>query len=102
MCAFFPPHLPHMCCARRHLAELVIGCDSKYTRFDMEYGEVVVIETASSRVATPHVMAAHSVPHSMSSDLRAVLPPWPHSAPGDSPPGGKTGDRSDGGALAHA
>lgn len=59
----------------RHLSTLVTECTEHYMRFDLEYNEVVVIETAAVQACTPEVMAAHSIPFPDSSDLRKALGP---------------------------
>ncbi|GAX82217.1 hypothetical protein CEUSTIGMA_g9645.t1 [Chlamydomonas eustigma] len=62
----------------RHLAEMVQGCKEKYCRFDLEFNELVIIETEKIQHATWDVMLSHSVPNAMSADLRSVgLGPWP-------------------------
>lgn len=60
----------------KHLAEMVIGCEEPYMRFDCEYTEVVVLETAAALASTLEVMDAQSIPHTMSTDLRKSLPKW--------------------------
>jgi len=61
----------------KHLAELVTACSEKYMRFEMEYNELVVLETPEALAATPDVMESHSVPHLMSKDLRESGLVWP-------------------------
>lgn len=64
----------------QQLACLVVACEEPYMRFDLEYNEVVILETAAARAATSQVMAAHSIPHALSADLRPLLPAeqaWP-------------------------
>ena len=47
-------------------------------RFDLEYNEVVIVETGKLHDATGDVMRSHGVPHAMSADLRtAGLGSWP-------------------------
>lgn len=58
----------------QHLSTLVAGCNEQYMRFDLEYNEVVVIETSAVQACTPEVMAAHSIPFPVSRDLRKALP----------------------------
>jgi len=64
----------------RHLAEMVAGCRVPYCRFDLEYNEVVVVETDKLHASTLDVMASHSIPAAMSSNLRTALGPWPAAA----------------------
>ena len=62
----------------RSLAEMVLSCKDKYCRFDLEYNELVIIETEKVHSATRDIMRSHSVPFAMSADLRqAGLGPWP-------------------------
>jgi hypothetical protein len=64
----------------KHLAELVISCSEGYMRWDLEYNEVVVLETATALAATPTLLESHSVPHLMSADLRKSGLTWPPPA----------------------
>ncbi len=61
----------------RHLAELVSSCAEPYMRWDLEYKEVVVLETQAALAATPDVMRSHSVPFLLSADLRKAGIAWP-------------------------
>lgn len=54
-----------------HLAALVLGCTEQYCRFDLEYNEVVIVETSKVQGATQDVMLSHGVPFAMSADLRS-------------------------------
>lgn len=60
-----------------HLASLVKACEEQYMRFDLEYNEVVVIETHAAKEATLAVLEAHSIANAMSKDLRKQLTAWP-------------------------
>ncbi|KAG2424070.1 hypothetical protein HYH02_015249 [Chlamydomonas schloesseri] len=66
----------------RQLAGLVDGAlaaeratpgSGGFLRFDLEYNEVVVVEARDVLEATAQVMRSHSIPHTMSADLRADL-----------------------------
>lgn len=46
-------------------------------RFDFEYNELVVIETAAAVGATQEALTSHSVPFAMSVDLRKAGLAWP-------------------------
>ena len=61
----------------KSLASMVLACKDKYCRFDLEYNELVIIETDKLRKATMDVMENHAVPHAMSADLRKQFGPWP-------------------------
>lgn len=66
----------------RHLAEMVIACDTPFLRFDCDSNEVIVIERETAIASTLEAMEAHSIPHAMSADLRKALPQWV-APPGD-------------------
>ena len=72
----------------RGLVELVLSCKDKYCRFDLEYNELIILETDKVVQATLDVMKMHSIPHAMSADLRAIpsLGPWPLTATGGALP----------------
>ncbi|PRW56735.1 Protease Do-like 9 isoform A [Chlorella sorokiniana] len=57
----------------RHLAELVLTCTEPQMRFDVEYSEVIVIDTAAAREATEEILRLHSIPAMASKDLSEVL-----------------------------
>jgi len=60
-----------------HLAQLVAGCTEPFMRFDLEYNEIVVVESGAAVAATQDIMASHGVPHLMSADLRKAGLAWP-------------------------
>lgn len=64
----------------RQLAEMAMSCTEQYMRFDLEYNEVVVIESRLAQTSTSEVMTSHSVAFAMSSDMRSALPSWPVQA----------------------
>ena len=64
----------------KSLATMVLACKEKYCRFDLEYNELVILETDRLRKATLDIMENHAVPHAMSADLRKELGPWPLEA----------------------
>ncbi|PSC72432.1 Protease Do-like 9 isoform B [Micractinium conductrix] len=57
----------------KHLAEMVMGCTETHMRFDVDYSEVIVIETAAVREATQEILLAHSIPSMVSKDLAEVV-----------------------------
>ncbi|GBF92582.1 protease Do-like [Raphidocelis subcapitata] len=61
----------------RHLAQLVTACTDPYLRFDCEYREAVVLDSAAAFADTAAVLDAHGIPAAVSPDLREGLPPWP-------------------------
>mmetsp|Transcript_3898 Transcript_3898/g.11656 ORF Transcript_3898/g.11656 Transcript_3898/m.11656 type:complete len:549 (-) Transcript_3898:1965-3611(-) len=50
----------------RHLADMVESTTEKYMRFDLDYDEVVVLETKVARTASKEILAQHGIPHSKS------------------------------------
>ncbi len=65
----------------RQLADLVASCSEPFMRWDLEYHELVVLETKVALAATCDVMASHSVPFLMSADLRKSGLVWPPAQP---------------------
>ncbi|KAI7842528.1 hypothetical protein COHA_003882 [Chlorella ohadii] len=57
----------------RHLAEMVLTCAEPQMRFDVEYSEVIVIDTAAAREATEEILRLHSIPAMASKDLTDVV-----------------------------
>ncbi|KAK9820002.1 hypothetical protein WJX72_005011 [[Myrmecia] bisecta] len=57
----------------RHLAQLVIDCKDKWMRFDMDYEEVVILDTEIANAATQAILEAHSIPAVVSKDMRDLL-----------------------------
>ena len=59
----------------KQLAKLVMKCTQEYMRFDLEYDEVVIVETLAAKKATQDVLTAHSISDVMSTDLKLELDP---------------------------
>ena len=57
----------------RHLAEMVLTCTEPRMRFDVDYSEVIVIDTAEAREATEEILRLHAIPAVVSKDLEDVL-----------------------------
>jgi S1-C subfamily serine protease len=53
----------------RHLAEMVLNCKERFMKFDVEYHELLVLETAVVAGATEEAVQAHSIPSMVSKDL---------------------------------
>jgi hypothetical protein len=53
----------------KHLAELVMSCQEPLMTFEMEYNEVLVLDTALAKASTKEVMEQHSIPSMVSKDL---------------------------------
>ncbi|KAG0628244.1 hypothetical protein M758_1G012400 [Ceratodon purpureus] len=54
----------------KHLASMVEKCTDPFLRFDLEYQQIVVLETETAKTATPEILATHCIPSSMSDDLK--------------------------------
>lgn len=52
-----------------HLVALIQDCSDAYLRVDLEYSQLVVLETAAARQATPHILQQHGVAADRSPDL---------------------------------
>ncbi|GAB4817615.1 hypothetical protein N2152v2_004661 [Parachlorella kessleri] len=65
----------------RHLAEMVLACKEPYMRFDVDYDEVIILESAAARAATEEMLQLHSIPNIVSKDLLDLLPSTQHPQP---------------------
>lgn len=54
----------------KHLAIMVEKCTDPFLRFDLEYQQIVVLETNAAKAATPEILATHCIPSAMSDDLK--------------------------------
>ncbi|CAM6052277.1 unnamed protein product [Sphagnum compactum] len=54
----------------KHLANMVETCDGQFLRFDLEYQQIVVLEAAAAKAATPEILFTHCIPSAMSDDLK--------------------------------
>ncbi|EFN57946.1 hypothetical protein CHLNCDRAFT_34342 [Chlorella variabilis] len=57
----------------KHLTEMVLTCKEQHMRFDVDYSEVIVIDTAVANEATEEILRLHSIPAMGSKDLQEVL-----------------------------
>ena len=57
----------------KHLAREVLNCRDDLMTFEMEYNELLVLDTAVCRATTKEVMELHSIPSMVSKDLLADL-----------------------------
>jgi hypothetical protein len=88
----------------RHLAELVLACTEAFMTFELEYHELIVLDSATAAVATAEVLGVHSIPAMASRDMGdllagaggawaaaglAALPPLPGAAAAAGAPGGE-------------
>jgi hypothetical protein len=49
---------------------MVETCDGQFLRFDLEYQQIVVLEAAAAKAATPEILSTHCIPSAMSDDLK--------------------------------
>ncbi|KAK1605284.1 hypothetical protein QYE76_028957 [Lolium multiflorum] len=55
----------------KQLATMVEDCNEEFLKFDMDYDQVVVLQTKTAKAATQDILATHCIPSSMSDDLKA-------------------------------
>ncbi|GJN29201.1 hypothetical protein PR202_gb17399 [Eleusine coracana subsp. coracana] len=55
----------------KHLAAMVEQCNEEFMKFDLEYDQVVVLETKTAKDATLDILTTHCIPSAMSDDLKA-------------------------------
>lgn len=55
----------------RELAKMVESFNGEFLQFDLEYEQVVVLETKKAKAATPDILTTHCIPSAMSDDLMA-------------------------------
>ncbi|KAJ7551710.1 hypothetical protein O6H91_06G025500 [Diphasiastrum complanatum] len=54
----------------KHLATMVESCEDEFLRFELEYQQVVVLETKTAKAATHEILATHCIPSAVSNDLK--------------------------------
>jgi hypothetical protein len=57
----------------RHLVTLVESCTEPYLRFDLDYNQLLILETGAARAATAAILETHSIPQQASADLADAL-----------------------------
>ncbi|XP_057806277.1 protease Do-like 9 [Salvia miltiorrhiza] len=55
----------------KSLASMVESCNDKYLKFDLEYQQIVVLQTKTAKAATLDILSTHCIPSAMSDDLKA-------------------------------
>ncbi|XP_020597121.1 protease Do-like 9 [Phalaenopsis equestris] len=55
----------------KSLATMVENCNSEFLQFDLEYEQIVVLETKTAKAATPEILTTHCIPSSISADLKS-------------------------------
>ncbi|XP_010528270.1 PREDICTED: protease Do-like 9 [Tarenaya hassleriana] len=54
----------------KSLAEMVENCNDEYMKFELEYEQIVVLQTKTAKDATLDVLTTHCIPSAMSDDLK--------------------------------
>jgi len=54
----------------KSLANMVESCEDEYLKFDLEYQQIVVLETKTAKAATLDILTTHCIPSAMSDDLK--------------------------------
>ncbi|XP_060187544.1 protease Do-like 9 isoform X1 [Lycium barbarum] len=54
----------------KSLANMVEACKEEYLKFDLDYNQIVVLQTKSAKAATSDILAMHCIPSAMSDDLK--------------------------------
>ncbi|PHT83519.1 Protease Do-like 9 [Capsicum annuum] len=55
----------------KNLANMVEACKEEYLKFDLDYDQIVVLQTKNAKAATSDILAMHCIPSAMSDDLKA-------------------------------
>ncbi|KAF3329156.1 Protease Do-like 9 [Carex littledalei] len=54
----------------KSLVQMVEKCKEGFLKFDLEYQQIVVLETKSAKAATHDILTTHCIPSAMSEDLK--------------------------------
>ncbi|KAL5723640.1 Protease Do-like 9 [Ranunculus cassubicifolius] len=54
----------------KDLAKMVESCKDEFLKFDLEYQQIVVLQTKNAQAATLDILATHCIPSAMSDDLK--------------------------------
>ncbi|KAI5066907.1 hypothetical protein GOP47_0017435 [Adiantum capillus-veneris] len=55
----------------KHLAHMVETCKEEFLRLDLEYHQMIVLETKKAKSATEEILVTHCIPSAMSEDLKS-------------------------------
>lgn len=55
----------------KHLAHMVDNCRETFLKFNLEYQQMVVLETEKAKEASLEILAIHCIPSAMSEDLKS-------------------------------
>ncbi|XP_027125698.1 protease Do-like 9 [Coffea arabica] len=54
----------------KNLASMVESCNDEFLQFDLEYQQIVVLQTKGAKAATLDILTTHCIPSAMSDDLK--------------------------------
>ncbi|KAJ0829145.1 putative peptidase Do [Helianthus annuus] len=54
----------------KSLANMVESCTDEYLKFELEYQQIVVLQTKTAKAATVDILSTHCIPSAMSDDLK--------------------------------
>ncbi|KAK6123389.1 hypothetical protein DH2020_042865 [Rehmannia glutinosa] len=54
----------------KSLANMVENCNDEYLKFDLEYQQIVALQTKTAKAATLDILSTHCIPSAMSDDLK--------------------------------
>ncbi|KAK6928288.1 PDZ domain [Dillenia turbinata] len=54
----------------KSLAHMVESCTDEFLKFDLDYQQIVVLQTATAKAATLDILTTHCIPSAMSDDLK--------------------------------
>lgn len=54
----------------KSLATMVESCDDEFLKFELEYQQIVVLQTKTAKAATLDILTTHCIPSAMSDDLK--------------------------------
>ncbi|KAM7511445.1 hypothetical protein LguiB_010320 [Lonicera macranthoides] len=55
----------------KSLVSLVENCKDEFMKFDLDYEQIVVLQTKNAKAATLDILTTHCIPSAMSADLKA-------------------------------
>ncbi|RZC61718.1 hypothetical protein C5167_023487 [Papaver somniferum] len=55
------------------LASMVENCVDEYLKFELDYQQIVVLETKAAKAATPDIRSTHCIPSAMSADIINIV-----------------------------
>ncbi|CAD6339714.1 unnamed protein product [Miscanthus lutarioriparius] len=55
----------------KHLVTMLEECDDAFLKFDLDYDQLVVLETKTAKAATRDILTTHCIPSAVSEDLKS-------------------------------